>query len=385
MPVPFCAYYASGQCHSCEWIEQNYAEQLKRKEKQICEALNFFPDLSLEKSTESPQLGFRHRAKMSVTGTLENPIIGLLGESQLDQGRELLDCPIHHPTLNQLLHLLPDFIRKAQLTPYRISERTGELKGLIAFYSPGSDQMYLRFILRSKEGVSRISQYLPELQANCPVLTCVSVNLQPVPHAILEGPEEIILTDQKTIEHPIGSLPLKLSPQAFVQTNAQVAEALYKTAAGWIAESGAGKVLELFCGQGTFSFVAAKNAGQFLGIEINREAVTLANKMAKELNFPRLKFQCADATQLQKEIEDFSPDLILANPPRRGLTQGVKLIQKAQPQNFIYSSCHIESLAMDLKQIADCYQIKKGKLFDMFPHTRHFETLIWLEKKQPCY
>ncbi len=385
MAVTFCAYYDSEQCHSCEWIEPNYAEQLSRKEKQICEALNFFPDLSLEKSTESPQVGFRNRAKMSVTGTLENPIIGLLGESQLDQGRELLSCPIHHPILNQLLHLLPDFIRKAQLTPYRISERTGELKGLIAFYSPGSEQMYLRFILRSKESVLRISQSLPELQANCPVLTCVSVNLQPVPHAILEGPEEIILTDQKTIEHPIDSLPLKLSPQAFVQTNAQVAEALYKTAASWIAESGACKVLELFCGQGTFSFVAAKNTGRFLGIEINREAVTLANKMAKELNFPRLKFQCADATQLQKEIEDFSPDLILANPPRRGLTQSISLIQKVQPQNFIYSSCHIESLAMDLKQIADYYQIQKIKLFDMFPHTRHFETLIWLEKKQPCY
>jgi 23S rRNA (uracil747-C5)-methyltransferase len=381
MPATFCAYYDSSQCHSCEWIEQNYATQLSHKEKQLCEALSFFPYLSLEKTTESPQLGFRNRAKMSVTGTLENPIVGLLGENHLDQGRELLDCPIHHPALNQLFTQLPDFIRKARLTPYRISERTGELKGLIAFYSPGSDQMYLRFILRSKEGVSRISKYLPELQANCPLLACISVNLQPVPHAILEGPEEIILTNQKMIEHRIDSLPLKLSPQSFVQTNAQVAESLYKTAASWLAESRSKKVLELFCGQGTFSFVAEKNAGQFLGIEINPEAVKLATAMAKDLGLVHLKFQCADATQPQKEIENFSPDLILVNPPRRGLAQGVRLIQNARPQNLIYSSCHIESLTMDLKQMADCYQIKKVKLFDMFPHTRHFETLIWLQKK----
>jgi 23S rRNA (uracil747-C5)-methyltransferase len=428
----FCHYFNQAQCRSCDWIELEYSKQLEKKEALLQKTLTavFVPDLSAESLSNaladmsidlkiapqsvktflkilepvgSPEQEFRDRAKMVVTGSLEEPVIGLAGEADLDEGRELLSCPIHHPKLNELIAAMPEFILKYNLAPYRIAERRGELKGLIAFYSRKSDQMYLRFILRSKDCVARIKKMLPTLLSRFPRLVCVSANIQPVPHAILEGPEEIVLTDRASIDHG----DLKLTPRAFVQTNGVIADQLYKTAASWIAEARGGtasnslssspsgspsgsmttfKMLELFCGQGAFSFYAAKESShptEVLGIEINSDAVQTANETAKRLGFNFMKFRCEDATNVEdllEGIKSFRADLILANPPRRGLAQGLELLQKTKPQHILYSSCDVESLATDLKALSSEYHLERVQLFDMFPHTRHFETLVWLKR-----
>jgi len=402
----FCTYFNQAQCRSCEWIELDYPKQLEKKEGLLRGALEGAlgpiqsqeqspaEGIQLEISVGSPQREFRDRAKMVVTGTVENPVIGLQGESSLDEGRELLSCPIHHPALNQLIQAMPEFILNYNLAPYRIAERRGELKAIIAFHSHKSGQMYLRFILRSKDCVARIKKMLPSLLEKFPSLVCVSANIQPVPHAILEGPEEIILTERTSIDHG----DLKLAPRAFVQTNGFIADQLYQTASAWIAEAtgyqGRGdsqtsslKMLELFCGQGAFSFYAARSATpptEVLGIEINSDAVQSANETAQRLGLGFMKFRCHDVTkpaELLNEVQSFAADLILANPPRRGLGEGVELLLKAKPRHILYSSCEVETLASDLKILAKDYAVHRVQLFDMFPHTKHFETLVWLKRK----
>ena len=357
----FCTYYNQQECKSCTWIEVPYAEQLKRKENAV----------------PSSPIGFRNRAKMIVTGTSEKPIIGLTGGETLDEGRELLHCPIQNPKLNEVIAALPEYIREFNLIPYQIENRKGELKALILFYSPLTNQMYLRFILRSKECVSRITKLLPKLQSQFPHLVCVTANIQPVPQAILEGKEEIFITEQKFIAHQLGHLTLNLAPQAFVQTNAEVATKLYQLAADWITEIKPEKMLELFCGQGAFSLFAAKSAKKIVGIEINEEAVKTANETARKLGYSHLSFECRDA----KDTPSIGADLILVNPPRRGLGESIEIILNAEPKHLIYSSCSAESLNKDLQKLATQYSIVKKQVFDLFPHTEHFETLVHLERK----
>jgi 23S rRNA (uracil747-C5)-methyltransferase len=76
----------------------------------------------------------------------------------------------------------------------------------------------------------------------------------------------------------------------------------------------------------------------------------------------------------------FRPELVIINPPRRGLGEGTELLLNNLPEHILYSSCSIETLSADLKKMASHYQVKRVQLFDMFPHTSHFETLIWLER-----
>jgi 23S rRNA (uracil747-C5)-methyltransferase len=374
----FCGYFNRGECRSCSEIGHDYSAQLKAKEARLKSAFGAIPLPPLEVSVPSKLEGFRNRAKMVVTGTTAAPVIGLAGESRLDDGRELLACPIHHPKLNAVIGAMPEFIRDYNLIPYRITERDGELKGLILFYSSETDEMYLRFVLRSKECVSRIRKLLPVLQARFPEITVVTANLQPIPHAILEGPEEIFVTERRTIRHSIGGIPFRLSPQAFVQTNSEVATKLYAKAAEWIRESKSERVLELFCGQGAFSFFAAKSASALLGIDRNAEGVAAANESASEQGLSHLAFRAADAGSMEMELATFNPDLILVNPPRKGLGKTVELLRQAAPREIIYSSCDVKSLAADLAVLASLYRVRRIQIFDLFPHTGHFETIAWL-------
>lgn len=384
----FCRYFNQSICKSCDLITLNYIDQIKIKEEKLIKGLEGLKFPLLKPTVASSELGFRNKAKFSVTGSVENPIIGLIGENLPDLGRELLECSLHVPQINELLPEIKNFIRLVNLRPYSISEKKGELKGIILFHSSRSYETYARFILRSKEPLDRIKKHLSYLTAKLPDLKCISVNIQPIPHAILEGEEEIFMTERTFILHRLGEVTFSLDPKAFVQTNQVVAEKLYSTAAQWIKDSGSIKFMELFCGQGAFSFYAAPFIKSGLGIEINQEAVQTANRTAMENNLDHLKFKCADAAQVSEDMKNYGPDLILVNPPRRGLAGAISLLLEAEPSTIIYSSCNHETLTSDLKVLSSKYEINAIQIFDMFPHTSHFETLVKLslgtvELRQP--
>lgn len=377
----FCRYFNQNICKSCDLITLNYVDQIKLKQEKLIKGLEGLEFPPLEPTVASSELGFRNKAKFSITGTVENPVIGLIGEDTPDNGRELLECSLHVPQINELLPEIKQFIRLANLRPYSINERKGELKGIILFHSSRSNETYARLILRSKESLDRIKKNLTYLTSKFPNLKCISVNIQPVPQAILEGEEEIFMTERTFIYHRLGEVVFSLDPKAFVQTNQIVAEKLYSTAAEWVKDSSSAKFMELFCGQGAFSFYAAPFIKSGLGIEINQEAVKTANRTARENNMDYLKFKCADASEVSEDIKNFGPDLILVNPPRRGLSGATKLLLEAEPDTIIYSSCNHETLTSDLKALSSRYEIKAVQIFDMFPHTSHFETLVKLSLK----
>ncbi len=376
----FCSYYNSNLCRSCDLLTMDYQEQLIYKEYSLKKFLATSLQVPLDSSVTSRPLGFRNKIKLSVTGTVETPIIGLLGEDHLDTGRELLSCPLHHAKLIELTQLLPDFIRMAKINPYSIDQKAGELKGVIAFFSEESQEMYLRFVMRSQEAVTRIKKFLPSLQEKMPQLKVVSVNLQPLAHALLEGELEVFVTEENVIEHRLGKISMRLHPKAFVQTNQSVALTLYETAALWTKELGIKKFAELYSGQGAFSFFCATEVLSGLGIEINPEAVAQANQTAKNLNLNHLSFKAANAAMVENELKLFSPDLILVNPPRRGLGPTVKELLSVLPEYILYSSCNGETLGADVQVLNSKYEIKRAKLFDMFPYTKHFETLVLLQR-----
>ena len=170
MSNTFCDYYNKDICRSCEWLEESLPAQIQKKELLLEKALSFLSPFALEKSVASAPQAFRNRAKWIVTGSTTHPLIGLPGKIDLDSGRDLQSCPIVHPRILELTKALPALISEFSLKPYRIVERTGELKALIVFYSPHSQQMYLRFVLRSQEAILRIKKLLPKLQAAFPDL-----------------------------------------------------------------------------------------------------------------------------------------------------------------------------------------------------------------------
>jgi 23S rRNA (uracil747-C5)-methyltransferase len=374
----FCAYFNQGICRSCTQLETPYTQQVQKKEDRLRDLLRPYYQGSFETTVYARESEFRNKAKFLVTGDLDHLCIGLAGDKDLDDGVDIRECPLHRPIINRLVQELDPFIRLSRLIPYQIKNKVGELKGLIVYSTEDEKHLYLRFVLRSKESLDRIKKHLPQLQEKFPELRCVSANIQPIPHAVLEGPEEVFLSSDKSIPYQLGKVKMRLHPQGFVQTNQAVAEKLYTIASEWVRELDVRRFAELFSGQGAFSFFAASSVEQAIGIEINADAVERANQTAKENQLHHLSFTAKDAGSVAEELKKFSADLVLVNPPRRGLGKASILLEQEHPPWIIYSSCNAETLAQDLETLRN-YRVVKVQLFDMFPHTEHFETLVLLK------
>lgn len=373
-----CAYFDAGQCQSCGWITADYADQLARKQTQSAEAFASIYDQQPEwlPAHASPTEQMRNKAKMAVAGTLQEPSLGLLelGRAPVD----LSDCLLYTDELRSYFPIIKAFILRAQLAPYDPAQRRGELKFVLLTQPWPESPLMLRLVLRSKEALERIAKHLPSLQAELPKRSVVSVNLQPEHKAVLEGPTEIVLSEDRWLPVQFNQHQLLFGTQSFLQTNSAVASALYRQAAQWIDELAPASVLDLYCGVGAFAYHASAITRRVRGIEISGEAIAAA-KAALILNGqPSIEFCCDDAQTALST--DKSPDLVIVNPPRRGLGEQLctSLNQSSSPA-VLYSSCNLGSLQADLKRLTG-YRARRAQVFDMFPHTKHFEILVLLEQ-----
>lgn len=121
---------------------------------------------------------------------------------------------------------------------------------------------------------------------------------------------------------------------------------------------------------------------QLTGIEISAEAIASARQSAQQLGLEQVSFQALDSTRFAVQ-NGAAPDLVLVNPPRRGIGRELcAWLSATAPRWILYSSCQAATLMRDLAELFD-YQVRRVRLFDMFPHTAHYETLVLLERRGP--
>lgn len=378
-----CAHFVAGRCQSCQWLAMPYAEQLALKQQQLLQLVSPLAPLEILAPVASQQQACRYKAKMVVQGSCEAPLLGII--NQQGQAVDLADCPLYPPAFAAVFVVIKQLISRAQLTPYDIAARRGELKYVLLQQSYHSGHFMLRLVLRSRNCLAALQKHLPWLLASLPALTVVSVNLQPKPAALLEGPEEILLTEQALLREQLNQVPLYLSPQSFFQINPELAARLYATAATWTAELTQQGVpirhlWDLFCGVGGFGLHLASNEVALTGIEIAPSAIASAKQAAAELGLTQVDFRALDSAAFATAAVS-PPDLLVVNPPRRGL--GVELvtaIKQLAPAYIIYSSCNANSLAADLT-LLDNYQLLRVQLFDLFAHSSHYEVLTLLQQR----
>ncbi|MDP3464603.1 MAG: 23S rRNA (uracil(747)-C(5))-methyltransferase RlmC [Sulfuricurvum sp.] len=373
-PMSFCSYYDTYQCRSCSWIDTPYVEQLKQKEELLHGLLDSLNPQAWLTSTPSPLKGFRNKAKMVATPSMEGVVLGLSEEVSLIQ------CPLYDSSMQQVLENTQIWLRNLGIKAYDIKKKKGELKYVLLTQSKYDGAMMLRFVLRSHGTIARLQRGLTELTSLSPALKVITANIQPVHMAILEGEEEIFLTEETRLEERLNGIPLFIRPKSFFQTNTDVASKLYKTAAEWV-NAGKPKVIwDLFCGVGGFALHCAVPDREIIGIEIESEAIACARDSAVLIGFENLRFEAMDTASFGA-TSGKNVDVVIVNPPRRGLGEQLcKWLERSSPERILYSSCNATSLARDLELLQQ-YSIKRVQLFDMFPHTQHYETLVELVKK----
>ncbi|WP_407732420.1 23S rRNA (uracil(747)-C(5))-methyltransferase RlmC [Pseudocitrobacter faecalis] len=372
-----CALYDAGRCRSCQWIEQPVNDQLAAKMNDLHTLLAGQTVEAWCAPVSGPEQGFRNKAKMVVSGSVEKPLLGMLHRDGTPV--DLTDCPLYPDSFAPVFAALKPFIARAGLTPYNVARKRGELKYLLLTESQRDGGMMLRFVLRSESKLEQLRAALPALQAQLPQLKVITANIQPVHMAIMEGEQEIFFTEQQALAETFNGVPLWIRPQSFFQTNPTVASALYATARDWVRALPVTHMWDLFCGVGGFGLHCATPVMTLTGIEIAPEAIACAKQSAAELGLTRLQFQALDSTQFATAQGDV-PELVLVNPPRRGIGKALcDYLSQMAPPYIIYSSCNAQTMAKDIANLPG-YRIARVQLFDMFPHTAHYEVLTLLVK-----
>lgn len=371
-----CSYFDAVECRSCTLMGQAYADQLAAKQQHCAHLLERYPDLAWLPAVASRESGYRNKAKMVVSGTVEEPLLGILDAA--GEGIDLTSCGITGEELRDAFPVLAAFVTRARLTPYDVPRRRGELKYVLLTVSPGGELM-LRLVLRSTESLVRIRKHLPWLLDALPTLRVVSVNLQPEHKAVLEGDQEIVLTDQATLRMAVNDVVLHLRPQSFFQTNTDIAAALYRQGREWVDEVDPASVWDLYCGVGGFALHSAGEGRAVTGIEISREAIASAEASRDEAGLPGVRFVAGDATAFALAA-DAPPELVIVNPPRRGIGPDLAAwLETSGVRRVIYSSCRAQSLAKDLAAMPSL-RPTRARVLDMFPQTTHYEVMVLLER-----
>ncbi len=239
-------------------------------------------------------------------------------------------------------------------------------------------------MLRSTEALSRIRKHLQWLQERLPTLVVATVNVLPEHRAVMEGEREIVLTERTELHMGLGAVGLRLRPQSFFQTNTDVARALYAQVADWVDESAPDSVWDLYCGVGGFALHCLAEGRAVTGVESSEQAVLSARATAAEMvergaaGAAEVRFVAADATLWVGNKA--APDVVIVNPPRRGIGADLAAwLDASGVRRVVYSSCNAVTLARDLQSMPSLVPVK-GRLLDMFPHTEHFEAVVLLER-----
>ncbi|SFU78323.1 23S rRNA (uracil(747)-C(5))-methyltransferase RlmC [Xenorhabdus koppenhoeferi] len=370
-----CVQYTAGHCHSCQWLDKSYSQQLSDKQQHLKQLLQEASIIHWLSPVTSKTSEFRNKAKMVVNGSVERPLLGMLHRD----GRtvDLCDCPLYPHYFQPIFEVIKVFIAKSGLVPYNVARKKGELKYILLTESRANNEMMLRFVLRSETKLAQFERALPWLKEQLPQITVISANIQPTHMAILEGENEIIFTEQKMLKEIFNSIPLYIRPRSFFQTNPDIASELYATAGRWVRELNISSMWDLFCGAGGFGLHCADKETKLTGIEISAEAIDCAKSSAESMGLKFVEFQALDSTYFALDKSQI-PELVLVNPPRRGIGKELcEYLNHMSPKFVLYSSCNAQTMAKDIAMLKQ-YRIEKVQLFDMFPHTAHYETLALL-------
>jgi 23S rRNA (uracil1939-C5)-methyltransferase len=190
------------------------------------------------------------------------------------------------------------------------------------------------------------------------------------------------LAGKSQLEDKIGPHSFQISANSFFQTNSLGAQRLYGTVVDYAQFKGNEIVLDLYSGTGTIPIFLASRVGSVTGIEISESAVQDAWKNCEKNGIDNCRFICGD---IRKELPAMiqKPDVLIIDPPRAGMHKDVLAqVLAMAPKKIIYVSCNPATMARDMGQMSQDYEIVEIQPVDMFPHTYHIEAVAKMRLKK---
>jgi 23S rRNA (uracil1939-C5)-methyltransferase len=365
------------------WQVLPYERQLEVKQAQVDDALRRIGHLGgyqLEPIIPAVE-EWRYRNKLEYSfGSDDGRLTcGFHAAGRWDQIVEITDCVLASETANEARERIVQWCRSQGLEPY--DRRTGEglLRNLVVREGRRTGQLQLRLVVSAAGGGELDHDGLIDAAQPCDGLLLTRIDGV---GETTQGGETELLAGSDRLEEEIGGMRLRISPEAFFQTNTEMAERLYGLAVEYAQLGGTERVYDLYCGIGTIALQLAPRVGEVWGLEIVEEAIADAMANARLNEVSNVRFFAGDVRLAMRELVERSgrPDVAVIDPPRAGLSQKVvRRITEAAPRRIVYVSCNPTTLAPNAAQLAEAgYRLVRVRPVDMFPQTPHIECVAEL-------
>ena len=369
-------------CGGCDFWHMDYEEESRLKAERVRQNLNRMGGQSLETLSilEAPDCKFyRNKAQYPVSSHKGRVFAGFFkaGTHQVVENDRCLILP---EQMDRIKKLVVDFFNHYRLTTYDEATGKGLLRHIYVRRGAVSGQILVCLAVNGRK-LPHGQELVQKLQAVAGFTTLVlSVNTKPG-NSIL-GDEFITLYGPGYIEDTLCGLQFRLSPRSFYQVNHHQAQRLYATAIEQAEITKDDLVLDLYCGVGTITLAMAKAAGRVMGVEVIPQAVEDAKDNAKRNGIENAEFFCGDAGKAALELEQkgIHPDVVVVDPPRKGLNgDTIDALEKMSPRRIVYVSCDPATLARDVKLLCERgYTLKNAQAADLFPRCAHVESIVCL-------
>ena len=366
------------------WQVLPYERQLEEKEAQVRDALSRiggFEDPPVEAIVPAvDQLRYRNKLEYSFGADEDGELVlGFHRPGRWDLIDDVDDDILASERINEVREAVTAWCREEGLDAWDRDDQLGLLRNLVVREGRRTGQVQAR-VITSPGSEFRVE----ELAAATPADSFLWTRAEGVAETTRGGQTQVV-KGQAYLEEELSGLRFRISPDAFFQTNTEMAERLYGAAVELAALKGRERVLDLFCGIGTIASVLALDAAEVWGVEIVEDAVRDAIENAKLNGIDNARFFAGDVRLVMRELLEQSgkPDVVMVDPPRAGLSQKVvRRIIEAEAGRIVYVSCNPTTLAPNARQLVDDggYRLTTVRPVDMFPQTPHIECVALLER-----
>jgi len=381
---PRCGAY--DVCGGCHFQHIDYRHQLKIKEELVAHSISRIGKIS--GAVIHPVLGmdhpwnYRNRAQFHVQIVGQKVRFGFFRPGTHDLV-PVSDCALLPGIFADILHRL-----KKDMENLLGGESARNFTGmhhLVIKINRDHNEIALVFVIGEEE-IPELPSLAAFLNQEFPQVVSVMQNINTDSRGPIFGREWKLIWGKSRIEDRIGDLIFSVSPGSFLQVNSMQTERLYEKVLEYAGLKGNEKVIDLYCGIGTITLLLAPKCRKILGIEEFKEAVQDARVNARLNSIYNVRFAAGKAEDLLPKMlaEGIRADVIVVDPPRKGCERKVlEAIAGMRPDRIVYVSCDPGTLARDLKILEEKgYQTREVQPVDMFPQTKHVESIILIKRAE---
>ena len=372
-------------CGGCDFWHMDYEEECRLKADRVKQALNRIGGERLE---EVPLLaaptcyGYRNKAQYPVSAKKGKAFAGFFraGTHQVVENER---CRILPEETDRVKEIVISYVNQHKISAYDEQTQKGLLRHIYVRRGAVSGQVLVCLVVNGRK-LPKPEALIEKLKA-VPGFTTLVLAVNTRPGNALLGDEFLTLYGPGYIEDTLCGLTFRLSPRSFYQVNHHQAQRLYEAAISQAEITKDDLVLDLYCGVGTITLAMAKAAGKVIGVEVVEQAVADARDNAQRNGIENAEFFCGDAGKaaLDLEAKGIRPDVIVVDPPRKGLNADtIEALSKMSPRRIVYVSCDPATLARDVALLKERgYVLKNAMAADLFPRCAHVESIVCLCKQ----